>query len=197
MKKLILALLATSFMGSAHATPLRMDYTTTALGGGTYHYDFTLTLDNHDSSWAAGNTWDWINFGDTDFDASTYVGFDIDGSGGVSADWTTLSAPSGFSIGGPSGGGHNGPYLQFGSSVLLPGWMPTFVGESISWSGTSGVFIPSGDLYWSSLVTGGGASTVMFEQANQAPIAAPEPPLLALIGAGLIGIGLSKRKKLK
>ena len=181
----VLALFFVSLMGNVHATPLRMDYTTTDLGG-SYLYDFTLTLDNHDGSWALGKQWDWINFGDTDYAASTYVGFDIDGSGGVSADWTTLTTSSGdFSISGPSGGSHNAPYVQFGSNILIPGWMPSSVGESFSWSGTSGVYIDPGDLYWSSLITAGGASLVQFEQANHIT-SVPEPSISTLLASGLL-----------
>ena len=65
---------------------------------------------------------------------------------------------------------------------MPPGWMPSFVGESISWSGTSGVYIASGDLYWSSLITDGGASLVNFEQANQI---VPVPAAIWLFGSGI------------
>ena len=192
MKKIICTLLAACFIGAANATPLTMSFDTTDLGG-KYQYDFTLTLDNHDNSWVSGNQWDWIIFGDTDSD-NNYIGFDTNGGLLWGTDWTTLSSSSSISSISISAGDHNGPYLAISTQgMMLPGWLPTFVGESISWSGTSSVYIPSDELRWSSLIVGGGAEAVHFEQANQ--VSVPEPGTFALIASGVLGFSLFSRRK--
>lgn len=193
MNKIICTLFTAFLVGSANATPLSLSFGTNDLGG-SYQYDFTLTLDNHDNSWVLGNQWDWIIFGDTDFD-NNYSGFDVNGGLSGGTDWATLSTSSPISSITTSAGGHNGPALAISSnSVALPGWQPAFVGDSISWSGMSSVYIASDELFWSSLIVGGGANAVYFEQANLATVS--EPSIIALIGAGVIGlIGLARRKR--
>ena len=201
MSKIICTLFTAFLVGSANATPLSLSFGTNDLGG-SYQYDFTLTLDNHDNSWVLGNQWDWIIFGDTDFD-NNYSGFDVNGGLSGGTDWATLSTSSPISSITTSAGGHNGPSLAIDSKgVVLPGWLPTFIGDSISWSGISSVYIASDELFWSSLIAGGGADAVYFEQANgmffeQVNLASvPEPGVFALFSSGIIGfIGLGRRKK--
>ena len=68
MKRLYLILIMVfGLSGIALATPLRMDYSVSDLGGGIYDYEFALVLDNNDSSWSAGQGWGWIIFGDAPF----------------------------------------------------------------------------------------------------------------------------------
>jgi hypothetical protein len=178
---------------AAEATPLRMDYTISDLGA-TYRYDFTLTLDNHDATWAPGQEWDWIIFGDND-SADTRNGFDTNGGGLGGDTWVTLSFAPPITNIFDSSGGHNGPSLAISThGLLLPGWMPTAIGQSLVWAGTSTVFIPDGQLYWSSLFVGG-ARTVDFELAHGTLAAVPEPTTLSLLGLGLAGAAVRRFKK--
>lgn len=168
---------------TAWATPLAMEYTKTSVGAGLYQYDFSLTLDNHDGSWNAGQQWDWIVFGDN-----------------LGWTWNTLSFSAPISTVTTSSGGHNGPTLALASnSVVLPGWQPLAIGDEITWSGTSSLNVADGLMKWSSLVVGGGAANVYFEQAwraGTAPSASvPEPSALALAGLALAGLALTRGRR--
>ena len=183
--------LAMASAGSALATPLTMEYAKTALGGGLFQYDFTLALDNHDGSWAAGQQWDWIVFGDTDSSGSLYKGFDPDGTGGAAAAWTTTGYSAPISNVTSSWGAHNGATLAVGATtVALPGWQPLAVGDEISWAGVSTVNFLAGQMTWSALVTGGGAQRVNFDVAHRVA-SIPEPSALALVALALALAGLA------
>ena len=60
---LVTALLLFGIADFAGATPLGLNYSVTSLGS-WYNYDFELILDNNDGSWAAGQGWNWLIFGD-------------------------------------------------------------------------------------------------------------------------------------
>jgi hypothetical protein len=121
------ALVAAS--GAARATtPLRLDYCVDAQGGGLYAYTFTLTLDNHDGTWASGQGWDWLIFGDASGQSSPLRNFTMTSSFPVGP-WTSLTS---------SGGGHNGPTFN---PVTNAYWIPSAVGDSLTWSGTSTAFL--------------------------------------------------------
>lgn len=170
----------------ANAAPLTMQYQVNPIGGGLYQYDFTLTLDDHDSSWLAGQEWDWIIFGQND-SGDNYNGFDPDGSGAATPDWATLSFSAPITGVTTSYGGYNGPTLEISGSVTLPGWNPAAVGEFLSWSGTSSLLIPNGELYWSAINTKD--TPLVFDElavAVSGPAAVPEPGTLALPGCRVL-----------
>ena len=162
----------------AGATPILLEYSVADIGGGLFDYEFTVTLDNNDNSWAPGQMWDWLTFGDQQEGASPLADFVGDPSDLPIGPWTSYSFSSGF---------HNGPTLL---AFPDPGWIPGSVGESLSWSGTSTANLGQGELLWSTLITGGGAIPATFMVANLIPA----PGTIALLG--LVGLmGTRRRRK--
>lgn len=166
---------------SVSATPLRLDYTVTALGGGVYRYDFKFVNDNNDGSWVAGQSFRWFVLGDCSGPCtSPLTNFIGDPASYVNSPYT------GF---GNSGGGHNGPDLQ----PVLTDWIPAAVGDSFSFSGTSTANLCLG-MAWSN-VTGGSTNPGVlanFEPARclgfcQQDIGfqGPGPALLSVCGGDL------------
>ncbi|MFM9996871.1 MAG: hypothetical protein ACKVU4_13850 [Phycisphaerales bacterium] len=166
MKRSVLmaACLLASMAGTASATPFRMDYCKTDLGGGLYRYEITLTLDNNDGSWFAGQGIGWIIFGDIPSAASPFNDFQMDPASYPIGPYTELTS---------SGGGHNGPTL--GPIWTPPGpptllvfnlWTPNAIGDSIDWAGTSASDLQPGQLTWSNLWTGGGANNANWAVAE-------------------------------
>ena len=142
------AVIALACASASMATPLKMEYTVQDIGGGQYRYNITLTLDNNDGSWIAGQTFNWIICGDSMGPEPTALP-DFVGD---------LPAPGPFADEGysTSGGGHNGPtLLDFGVNFDFHGWEPTAVGDSLVWSGTSSINLGVGDMKWSNLIGSG------------------------------------------
>lgn len=195
LRNTVAAVALLSALTTAHATPLTLNYTKTALDGGLFQYDFSLVLDNHDGSWSAGQQWDWIVFGDTD-EVGTYKSFNTKptwcDSGHFS--WNPLEQSALITGNYISCGGHNGATLAIvEQGVILPGWMPAAVGEVLNFSGTSNIDFLEHELHWSALIVGGGAAAVSFDTAVQQAV--PEPGTLALALLGLGGLAMRRARR--
>jgi hypothetical protein len=175
---LALPIVAIALSSTASATPLRLDYIVTPLGGGIYNYDFTFVVDNNDGSYANGQTFRWFVIGDSLPGPSPLTNFVGDPNSYQNAPYT------GF---GQTSGGHNGPDLQ----PVLTDWVTNGVGDFFSFSGTSTADLPQGDLLWSNVTNGSTNPGVRgdFEVANRVP----EPASLSLLA--LAGLGLLRRRR--
>ena len=107
----------------SQATPLRLDYTKDYGGNGLTYYTFTLTLQNQDSSWTPGQSWDWLLFGD-----APSLG------DGAFADFTLISTTGNWNQ-----VSHAERPLQWRVDRFRPlrSWTPLQVGDFISWRGSS------------------------------------------------------------
>jgi fibronectin-binding autotransporter adhesin len=130
--------------------PLTLDYSV-APAGPVYDYTFTLTMDNHDGTWAPGQGWGWVVFGDVPSGTSPINDFTMTGS--VSAPWTLNN--------GRTSGGHNGPNLD----PVLVLWTPSAIGESRTWTGKSANNVAEGSLLFSTVMSTG--VTANFAVANR------------------------------
>jgi hypothetical protein len=166
MKTWSTALLAAAACSAAVASPLRLEYAVVDLGGGMYDYTFELIVDNNDGTFVPGNGWCWIIFGDqmsADTNLTNFVGDLSDLPAGPYTQYQT------------SGGFHNGPTL--GPIVIEdpPGsgnfvfvyWVPSGVGDSICWGGTSTANLADGSLLFSTLLVTGGAVGADFQVARR------------------------------
>jgi hypothetical protein len=189
MGLLIVVVLAVLFTANtSSAVPLRMDYQITDMGA-LYNYEFSLVLDNNDSSWSPGMGWSWIIFGDRVGAASPLADF--------AGDPTDLPVGP-FGKYTYSSGGHNGPTLLTNAGGSIVFWTPTGVGQSLYWSGTSANYLGQDSLFWSILHSSGGAPEADMERANLLSEATvPEPCSMLLFGIGCLGIaGARLRRKL-
>jgi hypothetical protein len=182
----ILAAACTLFVaGSAMATPLRMDYSTAEISPGSYQYNFLLTLDDHDNSWKPSQSFGWLVFGDGRF-ASTLPDFKVDPKSLPVGPWASTSRTT---------GGHNGPNFAF----VLNTWLPTSVGDSLQWSGTSSFDVAEGDLLFSTLFGANNPVLADFEIAHKdlgaTPSDVPEPASFALLALGAGALAAVRRPR--
>jgi len=175
-------------IGLGQASPLRLDYAVSDIGGGRFNYDFSLVLDNHDNSWAAGQGWGWLTFGDSRvLNSSPLTDFVIDSTDYPVGPWTYLSYSS---------GGHNGPTFGY----VLDYWRPGSVGASLTWSGSSTANLAQGQLLFTTIFTSNGARGADFEVANRiapnlaAPVPEPEVYAMLLAGLGLMSFVAKRRQ---
>ena len=163
---------------AASATPIRLDYEITDLGGGVYNYDFTFIVDNNDGSWASGQTFRWFVLGDVVPGPSPLTNFVGDVNSFVNSPYT------GF---GMTSGGHNGPDLQ----SVLTDWAPSGIGDFFSFSGTSTANLGQGQFAWSNVIVGTSGTGVLanFEIANLVP----GPGALSLLAVG--GLLMRRRRR--
>ena len=171
---------------SASAQSLELDYSVTPTAGNLFHYYFTLRLANQDNSWAPGQQWDWIIFGDVGFPGPSPI-----------TDFFNFASSDPQASLSFSSGGHNGPTIAYGpSSVVLPGWEPSAIGATLTWSGDSMTRLGAGQLLFSTLVTGNGAVGSDFQVANLVSGAVPEPATWAMMigGIGMVGGAMRRRK---
>ncbi len=197
MKRILTAtILLLTMAAYAQATPLRLDYSV-AQAAGVYHYEFQLILDNHDSTWVAGQSFNWIVFGAKVNSSPIHGEFTL-------FTWDLTDFPIGpFTAPNTSSGGLAGPNLfQSGS-----GWTPIAIGDSLTWSGDAPVELHQGQLHWSNLQgtgcrTGSNLATA-HEIGQTADLSGgicvqsqvPEATPIAMILIGL-GVGLAKWKRL-
>lgn len=173
---------ALGLAGAAPADPLDLFYTKSSIGGGLLQYDFTLKVTNLDSSYAPGQGWNWIIFGDVPSSTSTLPDFSLS--------WETFPNPNmGFSS---SGGGHNGPTFIDTVNLGTDGWIPLGVGDFVQWSGTSAFDVPDGSLLFSSLIPLFGATPPDFKPAI--PTAVPEPSFVLLVGGLILAADQGRRR---
>jgi len=173
------------FCATSGATPLFLSYSITPDGGGEYTYDFTLTLDNNDGTWAAGQNFNWIIFGDgpSTPGLTNFVGDPASLPIGPFTGYTSTS------------GGHNGPTLLDTPDVTGGGWIPTAIGQTLTWDGTSDADLTQGELFWSNIE--GSGLQASFVTATETFSDAPEPASfgLSLAALLLVGTGLFFRRR--
>ena len=176
----------------ASAAPMSITYSAVDAGESLWAYEFVVEFDNNDGTWAPGQKFDYLTFGNEQSATGQYGAF---------GDWTWTAIPA---IASPNfaTGTFNGPTLNFcvtgiscKTSFKDGAWIPQSTGEILFFSGLSSTFI--GDtILWSVLKTSGG-QLIRFEssaygasyEANVLPT--PLPPALALLLSALAGLGIA------
>ncbi len=179
-RKMLLSLAATLALPlAAQASPITLNYSIT--GNTSYTYEFTLKLDNHDSSWAAGQNFNWFIFGDS-LAGTPLTNFVGDPSSLPIGPFTSYTTSS---------GGHNGPTFLDYVNGSFTGWVPNAVGDTLHWKGTSTASLGQGQLLWSNLAGNGRNANFEVGVLN----AVPEPETYGMLLAGLALLGVAARRK--
>ena len=176
-----LGLILAAMVAPVEAGVLFLDYTTADIGGGLFKYDFKLSVNNQDNTYFNGQNFNWIIFGDT-VGPSPISDFSLDSE--------TFSNPNILFT--STTGGHNGPTFLDTKNLII-GWVPTGVGDFVTWSGTSANNVTSG-LLFSNLIGNGNVSEFVPAQYNSS-VAVPEPTSFAVLGLGALGMAFARRKR--
>ena len=191
IKLLITGIILAITMGiqTAQATPLRLDYTVTDNGNNQYAYQFQLILDNNDNSWVSGQGWGVIRFGngvrgESGPRLTNFVG---DDSALPVGPFTTYIDPTGL-----FGPGLDGADPNDNSKAAI--WVPTAVGQSLYWSGTSNVNLAQGQLNFRAARTVGMPGSSGVATLVDSIQVIPEPGTMVLAGMGLLLLGAKTRR---
>lgn len=167
---------------AARADVTELTYKKTDIGGGLFQYDFKLTLTNHDMTYSPGQGFNWIIFGD------------VPGPGTSTLDdWVPLSDsfPNTNMVYTFSSGGHNGPTYLDAVNLSTDGWIPTGVGDSVTWNGISANDVPDGAMFFSALISINGANLPNFQVA----VRIPEPAAAMTLGVLAACSFLARRRR--
>lgn len=137
-----------------YPTPLRLEYAVTGTAP-PFTYTFRVILDNHDGSWSAGQSWQYLHFGMSAFGAPSGTA--------PFATWTTDAAS--FPVG-PFTSNSWGVSTIAGIAYYRPGlvdtvapefepWIPANIGDQLTWWGTCDVLLEDGEMAWSFYRVGG------------------------------------------
>ena len=175
-------LVALSLAATTYADPLDLYYTKSAVSG-HFQYDFKLVVTNTDSSYAPGQGWNWITFGDVSGSTSTLPDFSL-----ISQTFPNPNMQFTF-----SSGGHNGPTFLDVVNLSTNGWIPLGIGDFVQWSGNSAFDVPDGNLLFSTLIPVNGATPADFKPAI--PLSAvPEPSVALLVGFVVLAADQGRRR---
>lgn len=129
-------------------TPLRLEYSVSG-SAPPYAYQFRLILDNHNGTWAAGQSWGSVAFGMAEFDAAGTNPFQswVTNAASYPIGPYTTTISSGLAIGGK----------VFPSPALSGSfdWVPGAIGDQLTWTGTADVLLDQGEMTWMSWRVGG------------------------------------------
>lgn len=176
---------AAALVGAAHATPFVVAYTIAEQAEG-YRYDITVTLDDNDGSWMAGQAFDFFTFGNQLLSEDP---------GGAFSDPEFLSAPVGAQQLLATGGA-NGPAVCFTAcDAAQGGYAPAAVGDAFTLAVFASALIGPGDFLWSNLSATGDNGAIFTAADFQGFVSeTPLPAAALLFLCGLFTLTRSPRR---